>query len=131
MSRTRKSAKQAGARFERMVADYLAEKLGDSNVDRQIKTGASDLGDIRGVYIHGLPVAVECKDYGGRNELSEWYCEAEIERGNKDAGYGVVVWKRCGRGAPEDQHVSMTLDTFAAIIAGVPVTDVREEEKWQ
>ena len=131
MSRTRKSAKQAGARFERMVADYLAEKLGDSDIDRQIKTGASDLGDIRGVYIHGLPVAVECKDYGGLNELSAWYCEAEVERGNKDAGYGVVVWKRRCYGAPEDQHVSMTLDTFAAIVAGVPVTDIRTEEKWQ
>ena len=61
MSRSRRSAKDAGTRFERLVADYLAGKLG-ADIDRQVKTGSRDTGDIRGV-------AIECKDYQGRHEL--------------------------------------------------------------
>ncbi len=120
MGRTRASAKSAGTRFERQVADYLAWALQDAGIDRQVKTGSLDKGDIRGVYLHGLPVAVECKDYAGRNELPGWYREAEAERANRDAAYGVVVWKRAGTAKPGEQHVSMTLETFAAMLAGGP-----------
>lgn len=120
MGRTRRSAKDAGTRFERSVADYLSESLGDSAIDRQVKTGSKDTGDIRGVFIRGREVAVECKDYAGRSDLPEWYRQAEAERGNRDAAYGVVVWKRRGVSDPAEQHVSMTLGTFAAICAGGP-----------
>lgn len=120
MGRTRKSARSAGTRFERTVADYLSACLGDSDVDRQIKTGSADKGDVRGVYLGGLPVAVECKEYGGRHELPQWYREAEAERANRGAAYGVVVWKRRGTARPGEQHVSMTLATFAAMLAGGP-----------
>ena len=119
MSRTRKSAKDAGAAFERLVADYLAERLGSDAIDRQVKSGAKDLGDVRGVTLAGLPVVVECKDYAGKSELPKWYREAEAERGNKGAAFGVVVWKRRGTQDPEQQHVSMTLKTFADILASV------------
>lgn len=120
MSRSKKSAKEAGTRFERSVADYLSRALGDSAIDRQVKTGSRDTGDVRGVFIGGKAVAVECKDYAGRSELPQWYREAEAERGNRDASYGVVVWKRKGVSDPAGQHVSMTLSTFAAICAGGP-----------
>lgn len=103
-----------------MVADYLAACLGDSDIDRQIKTGSADKGDVRGVYMHGLPVVVECKEYGGKHELPQWYREAEAERANRGAAYGVVVWKRRGTAKPGEQHVSMTLETFAAMLAGGP-----------
>lgn len=103
-----------------MVADYLAGALGDNDIDRQVKTGSADKGDVRGVYLHGLPVAVECKEYGGRHDLSQWYREAEAERANRGAAYGVVVWKRRGTAKPGEQHVSMTLETFAAMLAGGP-----------
>lgn len=127
MSRTRKSAKTQGARFERTVADYLARALGDGGIDRQVKVGSLDTGDIRGVLMRGGPVCVECKDYGGRHELPEWLAEAERERGNKDASYGVVVWKRRGVADPAEQYVTMTLGTFAAMLAGGPeyLEDVR------
>lgn len=118
MGRTLKSAKESGARFERSVADYLHVALGDDAVDRQVRTGAKDTGDIRGVYLHGKRVVVECKEYGGRHSLPEWLREAEIERGNADAEYGVVVWKRKGTTDPREQHVSMTLETFAQMLAG-------------
>lgn len=34
MSRTRRSARDAGTRFERAVADYLAAQLDDDRIDR-------------------------------------------------------------------------------------------------
>lgn len=52
----------AGTRFERLVADYLAGRLG-ADIDRQVKTGSKDTGDIRGVSMAGRGIAIECKDY--------------------------------------------------------------------
>ena len=120
LSRSNRSARKAGSSFERLVADYLAEALGSEGIDRQVKVGTNDLGDVRGVYLGGRPVVVECKEYGGRNELPKWYAEAERERANRDAAYGVVVWKRYRVADPARQHVSMTLATFAAMLAGGP-----------
>ncbi len=116
MSRSRRSAKDAGTRFERSVADYLAEATG-MDADRQVKTGSRDTGDVRGVLMGGKGVAVECKDYAGRHELPQWLREAEAERANKNAAYGVVVWKRRGTARPQEQYVTMTLETFAAMLA--------------
>lgn len=116
MSRTRRSAKDAGARFERLVADYLAERVGE-DIDRQVKTGPKDTGDVRGVSLSGMGIAVECKDYAGRHELPQWLREVEAERSNRGAAYGVVVWKRRGTADPSEQYVTMTLGTFAAMLA--------------
>ena len=120
MSRSRDSAKRAGARFERQVADYLSRALGDDGIDRQVKTGALDTGDIRGVLMRGGRVVVECKDYAGRHELPQWLREAEAERGTRDAAYAVVAWKRRGVSDPAEQYVTMTMRTFAAMLAGGP-----------
>lgn len=115
IGRTRKSAKSAGSRFERLIADYLADELGD-DVDRQVKAGANDLGDVRGVRILGQSVVIECKEYRGQHKLPEWYREAERERDNKGACIGVVVWKRYGKGKAQDQHVSMTMAEFVRLL---------------
>lgn len=120
MGRSRRSAKDAGARFEREVADYLSGVLGDDAIDKQVKCGSKDKGDVRGLFLAGKAVALECKEYRGEHHLPQWYREAERERGNKDAAYGVVVWKRKGTTDPAEQHVSMTLRTFAAMLAGGP-----------
>lgn len=118
MGRTIRSAKKAGSSFERLVADYLSWTQGDSDIDRQVKVGSKDVGDVRGVYLHGKRVVVECKDYHGQHLLPEWLREAEVERGNADAEYGVVVWKRRGTADPSCQYVTMTLETFAQMLAG-------------
>lgn len=110
--------RQKGATFERGVADYLAWALDDENIDRQVKTGKKDKGDIRGVKIHGQKVAVECKNLARLN-VAAALAEVEIERGNLDALAGVVVAKRHGKGKPGDQLVYMTLRDLAAILAGV------------
>ena len=118
MGRSRRSAKQAGASFERLMADYFALALDDDRIDRRVKTGAKDRGDIAGLRMRGKRVVVECKDYGGRHRLPEWLKEAETERGNDDAEYGVVAWKRLGVRDPAKQYVTMTAETFMAMVAG-------------
>lgn len=116
MARNRKSAKNAGAKFERQIADYLSEHV-DDRIDRRVKTGAKDRGDIAGLRHMGERIVVECKNTTAIS-LGTWASEAEVERGNDDAIAGVVAHKRHGKGAPEDQWVTMTLKDFVALLTG-------------
>lgn len=117
MTRTRASAKKAGATFERAVADHLATALNDDRIDRRVKTGAKDRGDIAGLRHMGQRLVVEVKNVT-RTDLSGWVREAELERGNDDALAGVVVHKRHGVGALGDQYVTMRLDGLVALLTG-------------
>lgn len=121
MGRSRTSAKKAGSSFERLVADYLARYV-DDRIDRRVKAGAKDRGDIAGVRVAGRRLVLECKNTT-RTDLAGWTAEAEIERGNDDAIAGVVVHKRHGKGKAEDQWVTMTLRDLASIIAGVHIEE--------
>ena len=118
MTRTRRSARQAGSRFEREIADYLAEHV-DDRIDRRVKTGAKDKGDIGGLRHLGQRIVVECKNTS-RINLGTWATETEIQRGNDDAGVGIIVHKRHGKGQPGDQWVTLTLADFVALITGEP-----------
>lgn len=118
MSRTRASAKAAGSRFEREVADYLAEHV-DDRIDRRVKTGAKDRGDIGGLRHMGQRIVVECKNTS-RINLGAWATETEIQRGNDDAGVGIICHKRHGKGQPQDQWVTMTLADLVALLTGQP-----------
>jgi hypothetical protein len=124
MARTRASARGAGTRFERVIADYLAGCLDDDRIDRRVKTGAKDRGDIGGVRIHGQRLVLEVKDCA-RTDLAGWMTECEIQRGNDDALAGVVISKRHGRGHPGDQWVHCTVNTLIALISGQQVPDGR------
>lgn len=117
MSRSLRSAKAAGSRFERQVADYLRAALDDDRIDRRAKTGAKDRGDIAGLRHMGGRVVVECKNTA-RWTPGVWLSEAEVERGNDDALAGLVVAKRHGKGDPAEQVVLMTLRDFAALLCG-------------
>ena len=117
MTRTRKSARDAGAQFERQVADHLAAALHDERIDRRVKRGRDDRGDISGLIHMGGRIVVECKNTA-RIELGTWANEAEVERGNDDAVAGIVVHKRHGKGQPGDQWVTMTLADFVSILTG-------------
>jgi hypothetical protein len=114
VTRTRASAKAAGSRFEREVADYLAQAV-DDRIDRRVTTGAKDKGDIGGVRIHGHRVVLECKNHA-RTDLAGWYAEAETQRDNDGAGIGLVVHKRRNIATPERQWVTMTLADLAWIL---------------
>lgn len=115
MARTRASAKAAGARMERTVADYLATELDNEHIDRQVKTGAKDRGDIRGVTIGGHRLAIEVKDVATQ-ALPQWTREAQTEADNLGAVAGVVVAKRRGTQDPGAQWVHMTLQDLVKII---------------
>lgn len=118
--RSRRSAKAAGSRFERAVADYLAMAV-DDRIDRRVKTGAKDRGDLGGVRLSpalgGGRVVVECKNTT-RHNLGQWAAEAEAERGNDDAVAGLIVHKRHGRGDAGDQWVTCTVDDLVALLIG-------------
>lgn len=118
MTRTRSSAKTAGTRFERTIADYLACALDDDRIDRRTKTGAKDRGDIGGLRHMGARVVVECKDYGGRLQPAEWTRQAHIEAGNDDACCGIVIAKRKGTTHPGAQWVLMTVDDLISLMNG-------------
>ena len=117
MTRNRASAKAAGSRFERAIADYLATVLDDDRIDRRPKAGAKDRGDIGGLRIHGQRIVVECKDTA-RVSLPAWTKEAHIEAGNDDALVGVVISKRQGVGDPARQWVHMELRDLVSLITG-------------
>jgi hypothetical protein len=117
VTRNRASAKAAGARFERSIADYLNEHV-DDRIDRRVKTGAKDRGDIGGWRFAGRRIVAECKDYGGRYLLGPWLTEAETERGNDDAHVGLVIAKRRGTADPGDQIVAMTLRDLITLTTG-------------
>lgn len=118
MSRNRRSAKNAGARFNRAVADYLADSLDDDRIDVRHSNGANDRGDIAALRHMGGRVVVETKDYGGRFLVGPWLAEAEVERGNDDAIAGIVVAKRRGITRPGDQVVFLTLADLVALMTG-------------
>lgn len=118
MTRNRMSAKKAGTWLETATANFLAFRLADDRIERRAKTGAKDRGDIGGVRVPGGRVVIECKNVSSNIDLPGWLREAEVERGNDDAVIGVVVHKRHGSANPADQHVTMTLETFATLLEG-------------
>lgn len=99
------------------MADYLARHVSDF-IDRRVKTGARDKGDLAGVRAHGERVVVEVKDYGGRFLIGPWLREVEVERANDDAVAGVVVIKRRGVSDPGSQVVVTTVRDLAALLTG-------------
>lgn len=116
MTRSRASAKAAGARFERLIADCLAAHI-DDRIDRRVKTGANDKGDIGGLRHMGNRVVIETKDHNRLN-LAGWVDEAQIEAGNDDAVCGLVIHKRRGHGDPLDQYVTTTVRDLIALLTG-------------
>lgn len=115
MGRNLRSAKAAGSRFERLIADHLDDRLHGLHVDRQVKTGVRDSGDIAGVHLAGRRIAIECKNVT-RMDLPKWTREAHTEAGNIGAAAGMVIHKRHGNGKPEDQWVTMTVTDLVTII---------------
>jgi hypothetical protein len=117
VARNRTSARAAGTRFERSIADYLAQVLDDDRIDRRAKTGAKDRGDIAGIRVHGQRLVVECKNTA-RATLPAWTAEAHTEADNDGALVGIVIHKRVGTADPGKQWVAMTVDDLAALLTG-------------
>lgn len=114
MTRSRASAKKAGSTFERVVADYLAAEV-DDRIDRRVRTGAKDKGDIAGVRAAGQKIVVECKDVA-RTDLAGWTAEAQEQAANDGAAIAIVVHKRRGVALPARQWVTMELSDLAWLL---------------
>ena len=124
MSRTRRSAKAAGARFESLVAAYLAANV-DDRIERRTRHGAKDRGDVAGLRHHGQRLVIEAKDYGGRLLPAQWVEEAHVEMGHDSALAGLVVAKRRGVTDPGSQWVLCTMNDLIALLTGQrPDTDL-------
>jgi hypothetical protein len=117
VTRNRASAKAAGASFESLVANYLAETI-DDRIERRRLSGAKDKGDISGLRVHGQRVVIECKNYGGQLLTGPWLTEAETERVNDQALAAFVVAKKRGTTSPGDQIVLMKLHDLTALLNG-------------
>ena len=117
MARNRQSAKAAGAAAERAVADYLARQLKDDRIDRRVKTGAKDRGDVGGVRIHQQRMVIEVKNCA-KTSLAAWVAEAHTEAGHDDALLGVVIAKRVGTTDAGRWYVHMTVDDLLALMTG-------------
>lgn len=104
-----------GAKFEQDCADYITMRTGGEVIRKRLH-GTKDEGDLYGVRFLGKRVTVECKDCA-KMELSKWLDEADVERGNDDGEYGIVIHHRKGKGAAHfgENYVTMTLDTFLAM----------------
>lgn len=117
MTRNRASAKAAGTRTERAVADYLAQQLQDDRIDRMPRHGGRDRGDIAGLRHHGQRLVIEVKDCA-KQTLPEWVRQAHIEAGNDDALTGLVIAKRRGTTNPGQWWVHCTVDDLLALLTG-------------
>lgn len=117
--------RQKGATFERNIADYLAAHI-DDRIDRRVKNGAKDRGDIAGLRHMGHRIVLECKNTA-KLALGGWATEAEVERGNDDALAGLIIHKRHGKGRPEDQWVTLTLGELVALLTGTRTHYDQEE----
>jgi len=103
--------KRKGSAFELEVARFL-QGAGFPHAERAYGAGRQDdRGDI-----DGLPgLVIECKNHK-THDLSGWLDEAERERNNARADYGVVVVKRRGKAAAKAYAV-LTLEDFARLWA--------------
>ena len=102
--------KQRGTSFETLVVRFLTEN-GFPHAERRAHAGTNDLGDITGCG----PLVFECKNHKTLS-FSEWLREAEVERSNAAADFGVVVAKRRGSGDPGEQYALMTLADMARLL---------------
>jgi hypothetical protein len=121
MTRNRASAKKAGTEFETLIVRFLSLWLRDDRIERRAKNGRNDRGDVAGVRTsRGARVVIEAKNVTTGLNLKTWMNEAEIEAGNDDSLYPVVIHKAHGEGRPEMQWVTMRLETFARLLEGGP-----------
>lgn len=109
-------SKAKGTNFETLVCTYLHEQWSD-NIERLPLSGSSDKGDIANFRVgagrHLVALELKCRT---QVSLSQWVKEAQEEAINYGAVAGVVIHKRKGKGAAEDQFVTMTVRGFLDIL---------------
>lgn len=108
-----------GARGERLIADTLKPYF--PLVDRRVKEGKNDRGDIGGI-VPGL--VIESKYAPARYEIGEWLKEADREGANDNADLAVVWFKLKGSDNPLQWPVMMRGRFF------IPLLEVWTKRRW-
>lgn len=103
-----------GPDFERVMADWFKAQW-SRVIDRKVKTGVRDKGDVANFYIHGHALTIECKNLASY-DLAGAIKEAEVESVNDASLAGIAVIKRKGKAHPKDQFVVMTAETFITVL---------------
>lgn len=111
------ASRAKGTKFESLIVMYLIEHLGDDRIERRALNGDKDRGDVAGLRHMGQRITAECKNTV-RWTPSVWLGEAEIERRNDDAGVGMVICKRVGKGHAGDQLVMLSLRDLVSLLTG-------------
>lgn len=103
-------SRQKGTSWETDIVNALISY--GIRAKRNPLAGAKDQGDID---LYPLPVVIEAKNCRDM-KLAEWIQEAEEERINAHALFGVVWHKRMRKASPHDAYVTMTGNTFLKIL---------------
>ena len=103
-------SKAKGTAFETLIVNYLRDAY--PNVERRTLSGIHDKGDIAGT---NKKLIWECKDHKTLN-FSGWLNEAEVERVNAGAEFGIVVAKRRGHGNAGSQYAVLTLEALVQLL---------------
>ena len=110
MTRSRRTARQAGTAWETAIVAYL-RAVGWPHAERRARTGAHDQGDITGV----IGVCIEAKNTN-RIEPATFLDEAHTEGVNAGAEVAAAWIKRRGRSSPEHGYVLLDGATFARLL---------------
>lgn len=110
MTRSRRTAKQAGTAWESAIRDYLRDR-GWPHAERRARTGTKDQGDITGL----IGVCVEAKNTN-RIEPASFLDQALEEGSNAGADISVAWIKRRGKTSPEHGYVLMDGATLVRLL---------------
>ena len=110
MTRSRATAKKAGAKWDKDVVDYLIAN-GWPHAERRAKRGKNDAGDVSGV----LGVCLELKNVN-RFDLAGWVTQAREEAANAGARHWAAWAKRDGYTSPAEGYVVMNGEQYVRLL---------------
>lgn len=110
MTRSRRTARQAGTAWESAIVDALRHN-GWPHAERRAKTGAHDKGDITGV----IGVCIEAKNTA-RFEPATFLDQALEEGVHAGAEISAAWIKRRGKASPENGYVLIDGATFTRLL---------------
>lgn len=104
------ASKRKGTAAETAVVNWLREH-GWPSAERRALAGNADRGDIAGIV--GVVLEVKAKK---EMDLSGWVKEAETERRNDGADFGIVIAKKRGTTDVGEWYAVMPVEQLAALL---------------
>lgn len=131
-------SKARGTSFETAVARWLRLALDEPTIERRALHGAHDMGDLYGIYAHGLVGIAECKSYKryGRADVEEWRRQTLAERDNADANFAVLVIHKPGCGGDAKSptmgrnRVDLTIGDLCNVSVGMRCLMAEPDDHW-